>query len=130
MDLILDTCGLLSLSGLAQKKLSKQTLSAIQNAATVYVSACSLFEISLKVKRERLNLFDFDSPESYWLACIERYQLDELPVDAKDFDRSVQLPDHHADPFDRIIIAQSERLACPIVTYDSVFEQYGVQTLK
>ena len=45
---------------------------------------------------------------------------------ADDFSKAVQLPDHHVDPFDRIIIAQALRTQSEIVTYDDRFSEYSV----
>ena len=126
MDLILDTCGLLSLSGLARRKLKPRTLKRIQQASTLYVSACSLFEIALKTKRGQLNLAPFTSAKDYWEEAIQAYHCVSLAVQAEDFDNAVQLPDHHIDPFDRIIIAQAIRTKSEIVTYDDRFSDYSV----
>ena len=127
MDLILDTCALLSLSGIARKKLSSKTRKLISEADFVFVSACSLFEISLKVKRGQLSVFPFESSRSYWDRALEEYLLESLPVEGEDFDQATSLPDHHNDPFDRIIIAQAIRKACPIITYDRHFSAYEIK---
>lgn len=127
MDLILDTCALLSLAGIARKKLRKETLQLIVRADHVYVSACSLFEVSLKFKREKLDLGRFDSAMDLWAEAIDSYELEELPILSGDFHSAVCLPDHHADPFDRIIIAQALRTESEIVTYDHCFSQYAVR---
>lgn len=39
------------------------------------------------------------------------------------------LPTYHRDPFDRILIAQSQLEKMPVITADSQFAQYGVQTI-
>jgi PIN domain nuclease of toxin-antitoxin system len=39
------------------------------------------------------------------------------------------LPPHHADPFDRMLVAQAEAEGMTLVTADTVFERYGVPTL-
>ncbi len=130
MDLILDTCALLSLAGLAQRKLSRATLNSIREAHGLGVSACSLFEISLKYKRGNLPIDPFKSPRSFWEEAIETYSCDVVPVEALDFSNAVELPDHHADPFDRIIIAQAQRLKSPVVTYDRLFVGYDVAVVS
>ena len=56
MDVILDTCALLSLAGVADRPLSTRALQAIRDADCVYISACSCFELCLKQKRCSLNL--------------------------------------------------------------------------
>lgn len=125
MDLILDTCALLSLSGLAQKKLKRNTLRLIASSGSLYVSACSLFEIALKAKREQLKVEPFDSAREFWDEVIDRYECRVLPIEAEDFAAAVNLPDHHSDPFDRIIIAQAIRTRSEVVSYDRKLAAYG-----
>ena len=86
----------------------------------------SLFEIALKTKRGQLNLAPFTSAKDYWEEAIQAYHCVSLAVQAEDFDNAVQLPDHHIDPFDRIIIAQAIRTKSEIVTYDDRFSDYSV----
>ncbi len=129
MDVILDTCALLSLAGVADKPLSNKALQAIEDADCVYLSACSCFELCLKHKRGNLKFPKGLKPETFWQQCVEHYALTEVPVNSGDFAAAVQLPDHHADPFDRIIIAQATRLKSTIVTYDKWFKAYKVRLL-
>ena len=129
MDLILDTCGFLSLVGLAQRELSPSCIQAIVECEQLHISACSLFEISLKHKREQLDLAGFQDAMALWEEAIPHYRIEAIPVAAVAFYRSVQLANHHADPFDRIIIAEAKRLQCRIVSYDKIFQTYDVQTI-
>jgi len=129
MDLILDTCGLLSLSGLAKKKLSKTVLAKIESADNLYIFSCTLFEITIKHKKGNLPIAPFDTPMDFWETAVREYQLEELPVTAKTFFDASELKDIHSDPFDRIIIAESLSRKIPIVTYDTIFFDYGVQVL-
>lgn len=130
MDLILDTCALLSLSGLAQKKLSKRTLQLISSADLLYISACSLFEIALKHKREQLSLSPFATPKAFWSEAINSYEITALAIEPEDFLESANLPEHHNDPFDRIIIAQAIRTQSAVVTYDRFFLHYTIDTIS
>jgi len=130
MALMLDTCGLLSLVGLVRKRLSRETLQNISTADTVYVSACSMFEIAIKHKKQDLDLGVFTDAQSLWNAALTEYDLTDLPVSNDVFFRSVKLPDHHADPFDRIIIAQTFKLRISLVTFDSLFTEYGVSVME
>lgn len=128
MGLILDTCGLLSLAGISAKSLSKECLESIRLAQPLYISSCSAFEIALKNKRGQLDLGKFQTSDNFWETCIRQYDLSEVPVSGNYFTESVHLPDHHSDPFDRIIIATALALNCPIVTYDNLFDTYPVET--
>jgi len=130
MDVILDTCGLLSLVGLTDRRLSAGTLEHIRAAADVYVSACSMFEIAIKHKRQGLDLGTFPDAERLWNRAVDEYQLTELPVSHDIFYASVKLPDHHADPFDRIIVAHACQAGVPVVTFDKAFAAYGVTVLS
>ena len=129
MELMLDTCGLLSLAGLAEKRLSDDALNRIKVAETVYISACSLFEIAIKHKKKNLCLGIFSDARQLWDKVIAEYDLTELAVSADVFFKSVSLPNHHADPFDRIIISQAETLKLTLVTFDPLFENYGVKVI-
>ncbi len=129
MDLILDTCALLSLSGIADKRLSRDCLARIQSATHLYISSCSASEIALKNNRGQLDLGAFQSPEAFWERCIEQYVLSEMSVSGKLFMAAAGLPKHHADPFDRLIIATALELKASIVTYDKLFENYRVRVM-
>lgn len=129
MELILDTCGLLSLSGLADRPLSDQTLQVLQSAHTVGVSACSAFEIAIKHKKGTLPLGRFRSTELFWREVVRTYHLEEVAVTSELFLASTRLPDFHADPFDRIIVASALRSGAGVVTYDRLISQYDVECL-
>ncbi len=104
MDLILDTCAFLALGGLTKKKLSKETLKNIATAQVIYISACSMFEIAIKHKKKGLDLGKFANAQVLWNKAVTQYDLTELPVSHNAFFESLQLPDYHSVPFDRIII--------------------------
>ena len=129
MELILDTCGLLSLVGLSERRLGKLALHGIEEAEQVYVSSCSLFEIAIKNKKGNLPIHPFGTALELWEAAVEEYRLAELGVSACSFFRSTELPGHHGDPFDRIIISEALSRNIAVVTYDAVFERYGAKTI-
>jgi len=129
MDLILDTCGLLSLSGAVDRKISKRSKDIISTATTLYISACSLFEISLKVKKGTLTL-DFESARDYWDKAIKKYGVETIPVSDHIFYGASMLAEIHNDPFDRIIIAEAFANEFTVVTYDSVFQKYDIKCIS
>lgn len=130
MDVILDTCALLSLAGLSEKKLSKEALDLIASSDEAFVSACSLFEIAFKHRKKGLSLGIFNSPEDFWKKSLEYYRLTVLDVTDTDFLNAVNLPEHHPDPFDRIIISQAKRASSAVITYDSLFDSYDVAVVS
>ena len=52
-----------------------------------------------------------------------------LPVTADHVLRIESLPNHHRDPFDRLLIAQSLEEKIPLVTADRVFARYQVEVI-
>ena len=130
MELILDTCGFLSLVGLSEKRLGSASLCVLEEAEMVYVSSCSLFEIAIKHKKGNIAIQPFGNAMELWEKSIEEYRLAVLPVSAEIFFDSTVLPDFHSDPFDRIIIAEALSRNIPVITYDGAFERYAVKTIN
>lgn len=88
----------------------------------LWVSAISAWEVALLVQRGRLEL---RLPVREWVARSEALSgLRFLPVDHTLGVRAVELPDLHADPADRLIVASSERLGAMLVTRDERLRRY------
>ncbi len=89
----------------------------------VLVSVVSRWEISIKESKGRLQS-PSDLPE-----MIADSGFDVLPVRWAHARRISELPPHHLDPFDRMLVAQAmvEGLTC--VTRDPEFSKYAVPTL-
>jgi len=104
-------------------------LNSIKAAETVYISACSLFEIAIKHKKKNLDLGIFPEARKFWDKVIKECDLEELPVTADIFFKAVSLPVHHADPFDRIITSQAATRQLNLVTFDPLFINYGIKVI-
>jgi PIN domain nuclease of toxin-antitoxin system len=120
--LLLDTHALLW--WLADEGLAAQARDAIADPANiVVVSAASAWEISIKKTLGKLV-----APDD-----LER-QVDiggftSLPISIAHGIAAGQLPRHHDDPFDRMLIAQAVEEGLTIITRDKQFEDYGVALL-
>lgn len=90
----------------------------------VYFSAASVWELELKAARGKLDLPDD------WLDAAGRTGFLELPVTAVDAWASARLPWHHADPFDRVLVAQALGRGLRIATRDPLMAAYGVPLLE
>lgn len=90
---------------------------------TVVVSAASVWEISVKQAAGRL-----DAPDNL-IEAIEHNDFDILPITAPHALAAGKLPPHHADPFDRMLIAQAEHDRLTLVTVDRRFAEYDVELL-
>jgi PIN domain nuclease of toxin-antitoxin system len=53
----------------------------------------------------------------------------ELPVTLRHAERVTALPPHHADPFDRMLIAQAQAEGATLVTHDRVFARYHIDVV-
>jgi PIN domain nuclease of toxin-antitoxin system len=62
-------------------------------------------------------------------AVLQQQGFTSIGIDPLHAIRSGLLPFHHRDPFDRLLAAQSLELNVPIVSRDTVFDQYGVQRI-
>jgi PIN domain nuclease of toxin-antitoxin system len=101
------------------KRISRTLRARIEAEATT-VSVASLWEIAIKTALGKLDAPD-DLP-----ARVEELGFDLLPVAADHAWQVRQLPHHHRDPFDRLLIAQAQIERLPIVTADSLFDAYDV----
>ena len=125
-SMILDTCALLWLAG-GDRKLSRSARKEINEAAAVYVSAISGFEIAMKVAKGKLKL---PSPPQEWFEkVVEHHGLALLPLDLDACVAAAQLPSIHNDPCDRFIIAAAKLHGLTVVTTDEQFEKYGVTVI-
>lgn len=110
-----------------QKQFSSRVLGLIGNARnTVLVSAASAFEIATKENMGKLDWRPFVADLDRWL-----YQAGFVaePVSVEQSVRAGLLPFHHRDPFDRLLVAQSQSLNIPIISIDTVLDLYGIQRI-
>jgi PIN domain nuclease of toxin-antitoxin system len=90
----------------------------------VCLSAASTWEIAIKSALGKL------SAEVAHIADAARDAgFDELPLSIAHTVRLRDLPPHHRDPFDRILVAQALDEGLTIVTHDRVFDHYRVPLL-
>ncbi len=93
----------------------------------LYLSVASIWEIAIKVSLGKLNL---PEPPSEYVPS-RMMMLGVTSVDIKGIHAigAASLPYHHRDPFDRMLIAQSQIEQMQILTADSVFNQYDVNLI-
>ena len=118
MRVLLDTHLLLWALG-APSKLPAAARKLI-NDANVYVSAASIWEISIKAALGKLSA----DPREV-LAALEPAGFLELPVTGAHAARVVNLPPVHRDPFDRLLIAQALIEPMRLVTNDAALARDG-----
>lgn len=123
MRLLLDTHVLLW--WLAGEPLASRATAAISSAdSDVWVSAASVWEMSIKAGLGKLTAPD-DLPDQ-----LARHGFDILPIGLAHARGVRLLPPHHADPFDRMLVAQAQREQLTVVTRDADIRRYKVATLR
>lgn len=127
MKLLLDTCALLWLTS-DSTRLGKQAAKAIDARDTeLFFSDASTWELCLKWQAGKLGL---PTPPRRWLPDqLAQWLIEVVPLEAEHFFRTTELPAHHRDPFDRLLVAQAIHLNLTIVTPDPAVTQYPVATL-
>lgn len=109
-------------------KLSSTAREFIENPEnTLFLSTASAWEMVIKHKLDKLPLPE--SPEVYIPSRLEHYNFETLPIELAHVLGVSQLAPHHNDPFDRLLIAQSQIEGMPIITVDKKIGQYPVSIL-
>lgn len=105
------------------RRLGREARRAIAEADVVWVSAVSGWEVAIKCALGRLRL---DEPFRVLLAADD---FTELPMTLAHAEYLQMLPVHHADPFDRMLVAQALAERATLVTHDRAFEPYGASVI-
>jgi PIN domain nuclease of toxin-antitoxin system len=121
--LLLDTHALIWwLNG--DKQLGKNAREVIGNSTNpVYISAATTWEMSIKHQLGKLDFPDDIDKK------IEEAGFIALPISLFHGKQAGDLPLHHSDPFDRMLIAQAQAEGLTIVTKDKSFPEYGIKTI-
>ena len=91
------------------------------------LSPATYWELAIKISIGKYRLTD--PLADYINEAIRLYGLKILPITPKHAEANVQLPHHHKDPFDRLLIAQAGLEALTIVTADPAFRRYEVTVI-
>ena len=119
---LLDTNVLLA-ALLAPDRLPQEVVGGLTDLSNkVYFSSASIWEVAIKRSLNR-NDFDFSPVDIHRLALDAGFS--ELMVKGEDCYPLVNLPWHHRDPFDRLLIAQAQSLPAYLLTTDGVLGQYS-----
>ena len=93
----------------------------------VLISVASLWEISIKTALGKLELsrpFEEFIPEQ-----LASNEIDPFPIELAHLAKLIDLPLHHRDPFDRLIIAQAMVEGLPIISRDAEFQSYSIEII-
>jgi PIN domain nuclease of toxin-antitoxin system len=105
--------------------IAKALISDINNRRIL--SIASLWEMSIKVSIGKLNL------EMSFRELVSQHvygnAIELLDISPAHLDELAELPFHHKDPFDRLIIAQALSEKIPVMSIDSAFASYPVKQI-
>lgn len=91
------------------------------------LSHVSIWEMQIK---SQLGKISFHQPLPEIIKSQQRdNDIELLPIATEHIYALAKLPNHHRDPFDRLLIAQSITEEIPLLTVDSVFRHYGIKLL-
>ena len=122
MKLLLDTHVFLWWR-LDSRRLNRAARETIATAEIVWVSAASAWEIAIKRTLGRLEL---DEP---FASMVDDSDFSALDVTFAHAERAGILPPHHADPFDRMLVAQALVEGATLITHDRQLQPYDVPIL-
>ena len=123
MNLLLDTHTLIWVFD-GSSKLSEEARLAIEDGANlIYVSAVTAWEIAIKKSIGKLKL------NGDYLNGLKQYRFTQLNITTEHCLAVESLPNHHKDPFDRLLIAQAIHEKLVMVTRDSRIIKYPVSTI-
>ena len=127
MKLLLDTHALIWLLS-SPEKLPPPTLDACTDRRNpLLVSLVSLWEIQIKSQLDKMRPRGF-LPE-IMTAAEDRSTFDLLPITADHILGLDDLPLHHRDPFDRLLISQARAEGARLVSKDRALSSYDVELL-
>jgi PIN domain nuclease of toxin-antitoxin system len=93
----------------------------------LFLSVASLWEIAIKMSIGKLKLLR--SFEQIIPAQLEENFINILPIELNHLSQIIELPFHHRDPFDRLIIAQGMTEGLPVISSDASFQMYPVEVI-
>jgi len=130
MQYLLDTHALLwFIEGNPKLSLSAQNI-ILKKENEIYVSIASLWEIAIKLSKEKpdADRLTFSKPFEALYQYIEINSFQYLSISLEHLYKVKNLPHHHGDPFDRLLIAHAITENMTMISVDKAFRAYPVAT--
>ena len=127
MKVLLDTHAFLALMIDAPNLSPKARTIFLDSDSTLYLSMASVWEMAIKSGLNKLNL---PLPvDQYITTRTQTHGITLLDITIEHMAAVENLPHHHKDPFDRLLISQCLSDKLPIMTADRMFAAYPIQTV-
>jgi len=108
-------------------RLNERARDVFTSGEEVYLSSASSWEIVVKCAIGKLNLPK--TPQNLIPEALTQFAIRALPITLTHTLVVADLPHHHKDPFDRILIAQARSEGMVLMTEDSEVSKYAVEIL-
>lgn len=127
MRLLLDTHIFIRWNGNLDRMPPKARALCADKNNTLVLSLASIWEMQIKFQLGKLT---FNQPLPMVIESQQQANgLELLPITTAHIYALQQLPLHHNDPFDRLLIAQATIEPITLITADAVFQKYNIQSL-
>lgn len=127
MSILIDTHVFLWAAGI-DGRLSRGARALLEDPdQPIFFSAASAWEIAAKWSKGRLDLPA--SPAETIANVVSTAQLSQLPVTIRDAAAVAELPFHHKDPFDRLLVSQARTNGLRLMTAEPILEKYDVDVI-
>ncbi|MCP9916703.1 type II toxin-antitoxin system VapC family toxin [Cyanobium sp. ATX 6F1] len=125
--LLLDSCTFLWMLRTPDELSSKARDALVDPSRPLFLSVVSEWEMVLKAQAGRLPFPE--PPAAYILRERLRHGIETLPLQEGALTHLSKLPDHHRDPFDRMLICQAIEHGLELVTSDRAIQLYPIRVL-
>jgi PIN domain nuclease of toxin-antitoxin system len=109
--------------GTENSPLDQRSIEVIRRSPEVYVSAATIWELSIKKAKGKLL------ESRSLIALAEEFRFKLLPIQPEHAAAILQLEDHHRAPFGHLLLAQAKVEVLTLVTHDRTLARYGVPVL-
>ena len=127
MKYLLDTESLLLITINSEDLSEKVKILFLDEGNKIYVSLASLWEISLNIENEKINLGE--SLQNFIHSKIVNNKIEILQIEPKHLYNIEKLPKHHTNQFERMLIAQSIVEKIPLITRNKNIAKYAVERI-
>ena len=128
MSILLDTNVFLWVAG-AEGPLSQRAKALLSASDEIlFLSAASAWEIAIKWAKGRLTLPA--EPDQFVDRAVSAAGMSKLSITFRDALAVANLPQHHKDPFDRLLVAQAQLHGLRLLTSDKRLAQYDVDMIS
>lgn len=127
MKILLDTQAFLWLIADSSELSKKAKKIFLDEGNEFFLSLVSIWEMAIKISINKLSIIQ--SLDKFIPNQMQENCINQLDIKFRHLIKVANLPFHHRDPFDRLLIAQGIEEGMPLLSSDSFFDQYSVERL-